>query len=584
MNGQNPSNPASTGPRSPAAAMVDSVIRKALRISDPRNADEVARGLLARYPDDAARIKRERMGLPFSVYAAQPVAPTHTGRPEATAALTALDAALTRLTTDPDLADIAPELRGWSSIIRRAAADGIGAAGSALDPGERDRAFAARRILGDYARLSRYAGALTSCAPDVYCRVAQACDDVANIILVIIGDALGDAGITRTGAVLQAPASVLQARRESVIAALRNLAQPMTGDSDDSWPRGAQALFQLYDALDQAGAPDLRAFLDEGYLSSQLDELVDMASGFSPDGLRGLAAASAGTVARLQRFLIVASGIIQPASPPATMFFVELQLFMQGFASGNIGYRLPYLARSPLLVSAFAASAGIDAPTQRLLSLALSRTAFADAVDCLCCLCDTHAAVDMVLAGKVLSDIDRAIDLYALGTDRNGLGGAEWRAALYGATIAAAIPRFRNPVLAAAPTVPVDGPGSLALKSIVAQVQWDGILANPAPLTSAQLVNVIDTQINDEVSWSDLVSTVAPLCRQDLLFRLGGTDPIAKLFTTAGTSINNGLRNAGTVFPDIGGPFTGTLVFGPKAPTFNVPRSPSTSLDRIAPP
>ena len=36
--------------------------------------------------------------------------------------------------------------------------DGLGAAGNALDPADRDRAFGARRILGDYARLSRYAG------------------------------------------------------------------------------------------------------------------------------------------------------------------------------------------------------------------------------------------------------------------------------------------------------------------------------------------------------------------------------------------------------------------------------------------
>ena len=53
--------------RSPVTAAVDNVLRRALKISDPNNADEVAKGLLARNPRDAARIRREQLGLPFSV-------------------------------------------------------------------------------------------------------------------------------------------------------------------------------------------------------------------------------------------------------------------------------------------------------------------------------------------------------------------------------------------------------------------------------------------------------------------------------------------------------------------------------------
>src|SRR5712672_648637 len=134
-------------------------------------------------------------------------------------------------------------------------------------------------------------------------------------------------------------------------------------------------------------------------------------------------------------------------SPPATMFFAQLQLFMQGLSGGNVGYRLPYLSRSPLLVSAFAASVGIDTPTQSLLTIALSRTAIADAVDCLCCLCDETDAQDTILASKVLFDIDRAIDLYALGRDTNGQGGQEWRAAVLGAAIKASAKLFTNHAL-----------------------------------------------------------------------------------------------------------------------------------------
>ena len=586
MNGQKPSSPASSS-RPPAMAMVDNVFRRALRVKDPRDADEVAQRLLARYPDDAAQIRREQLGAPASVLLPQPIALRPAGLPEAASASEALEAALNQLTSDPDLADIAPELRGWSSVIRRAAADGLGAAGNALDPADRDRAFGARRILGDYARLSRYAGALTTCAPDVYCRVARGCDGVANVVLVTIGRALGDAGITRTGAVLQAPATLLQARRDAIIRALNNLSSPIVGDTEEDWPRGALALYQLYDALDQAGAPDLRALLDEGYLSSQLDELIDMGSGSSADGLRGLAAAAATTLARLQRLLAITSGMLQPASPPATMFFMELQLFMQGFAGSNIGYRLPFLSQSPLLVSTFATGAAIDTPTQALLSIALSRSAFADAVDCLCCLCDPTAAEDMVLAGKALADIDRAIDLVALGTDPNGIGGAEWRAALYGATIKAAIPVFKNPILkqgvpagSTALQVP-DGLGSTALQSILRQLQWPGILtSSPPPLTTAQFTNAVDTQIADELRWGELVRTVAPLCRQDLLFRgLGfdARDPIATLFGVAITDIRSQPRP-----PLAPQAYIWPPSFGAPAPAFNIPQPIATSLEESA--
>jgi hypothetical protein len=582
---QNGSTNAFTSSRSPATAAVDNVLRRALKISDPNNADEVAKGLLARYPDDAARIRREQMGLPFSVFRAQlPAAPQpYQGRPETTAASNALDIALTDLTTNPKLADIRPELRGWDTTIRRAAADGLAAAGFAIDPSKRDEAFGARRVLGDFARLARYTGALTSCAPDIYCRVAEACDDIANIILVLIGDAFGDAGVARSGAVLRVPGTTLQTRFDAVLIALRNLTRPASGDDEESWPRGTYALSQLYDGLDDAGSPDLRALLEESYLSRQLGILVDMANGSSADSIRTLSSAAATTLQSLQRFLIIANDLISPPSPPASMFFAELRMFIQGFASSNVGYRLPYLSRSPLLVSAFAASAGIDAPTQTLLSIALSRTAFADAVDCLCCLCGDNDAKDMILAGKVLFDIDRAIDLYALGSDTAGNGGAEWRAAVYGVTITNSISRFQNPILKKPGSGEVPGQGAIALQSIAAKLPWPPAIANPnvSPLTANQLVDAIDTQFDDEVRWSELVSTVAPMCRQDLLFRIsaGSMDPIAQLLKAATESIKVSVSNSSFTFT---GPApTSTLTFGDKTPTVDIPPPIATSFSQL---
>jgi hypothetical protein len=546
-----PNNPATrtiTSDRSPATAAVDNLLRRSLKISDPGNADQVAKGLLERYPEDAAKMKRERMGVPFSVMPTPVVtaAPSGTGRPEVRTANDALDRALTQLTTSPDLADVVPEMRGWAATIRRAAADGFSSATFAIDANERDRAFAARRTLGDYSRLARYAAAINACATEIYCRLAQACDLAANVILVLIGDALGDAGVTRSGAVIQVPTATLQSRRDSLIAGLRNLLQVEPTGDQNTWPRGTVALRQIYQGLERAGAPDLRALLDEAYMSRQLDDLIDMAAGSTPDGLRALGSTATIVVQRLQRFFVLANGMVRPLSPPATTFFAELRLFIDSFTGGNAGYRLPFLSRSPLLVSGLTTMpGGIDAPTQILLTLALQRTALADAIDCLCCSCDQNDSRDLVLAGLILSKIDRAVDLYAIGTHPLGLGNAEWSAAAYGALAFCA---FR-------PFPPVFSPGNapvfarfLALAQILrwVTIQNNVVLPNitqTAPPNARarrarQLAGVINTVIEEELRWSALVSTIAPLCRQNLLFQqtipgtVGGpfpTNPIGAL-------------------------------------------------------
>lgn len=490
--------------RGPARAAVDNVIRRALKISDPRNPDEVAKGLLARYSDEAQRIDREKQGLPFTVLEAVRAGAPMVGdvglARDMRMATDVLDLSLSNLTTDPDLADIAPELRGWSAVIRRAAADGFDSARHAVDAGQRDRAFGARRTLGDYARLARYAGAVTQCSTDTYCRVAQACDLAANVILVSIGDTLGAAGITRSGAIPQVSAPTIQARRDAVLAALHNLLHPMPGDSQDSEPRATAALLQIEQRLENIGAPDLRAVLDEMYLSQRLDALVDMASGASPDGLRALGSAAATTVALLRRFVSITRNAPVPDSPPATSFFTQVDLFVQSFEGGRSGYRLPFLARSPLLVSNFTAGTGIDPPTRVLLDLALRRTALADAVDCLCCTCERADARELVLAGNVLANLDQAINQYSLGNTLAGGGPAEQRAAAYGRLIA-------NVLLLA---------GAAQFKALTAPALNPIAAALGAPPFGI-LVEVFLLARADEARWAQLVSAMAPSCRRDLL-------------------------------------------------------------------
>ena len=505
MDPQNASTRAFTGDRSPARAAVDNVMRRSLKISNPYDPAEVAKGLLARYRDEAERIKREQQGLPFSVMQAQPPAAPQAngaGRPEMRRASDAIEAALKELTSSPDLADIQPELSGWASVIRRACADGFASARYAIDASERDRAFGARRSLGEFGRLARYAAAVNSCATEIYCRVAQACDLSANVMLVLIGDALGDAGITRSGGILQVTAATLESRRNGVVEALRNLLAPNAIDDQDTLPRAQQAVLAIYEELEEVGSPDLRALLDEAYLSRQLDDLIDLATGSTPDGLRALGTASAVVVQRLERFLIIAEPLA-PEAPPASVFFAELRLFTQGFEASRSGYRLPYLARSPLLVSGFAASAAIDPPTQALLQLALSRTALADMVDCLCCSCDDDDAIELVLAAKVLFDLDRAIDLFGLGTHPTGRGEAEMRAAAYGVIVRRAA---------------TDGFGP---HKVLTEDRLNAITAplGTIPLSDLRLAEVLNLQVADEQRWGELVSSIAPSCRQELLFQ-----------------------------------------------------------------
>ena len=116
-----------------------------------------------------------------------------------------------------------------------------------------------------------------------------------------------------------------------MVEALRNLLAPNAIDDQDTLPRAQQAVLEIYEALEEVGSPDLRALLDEAYLSRQLDDLIDLAAGSTPDGLRALGTASAVIVQRLERFLIIAEPLVTPQAPPASVFFAELRLFTQGF-------------------------------------------------------------------------------------------------------------------------------------------------------------------------------------------------------------------------------------------------------------
>lgn len=441
MNGTSPS--ATSQPvrdRTPTAVTVDNLLRRRLRISNPADPVEVAGALRRLFVVDSQALEREASGLPTIVRPLQPVRPVETG-----ASGVELDQAMADVTRDLDalvknsqLKDVEPELQGWAQAIRNIVADGIAAAPVALDPRSRDRAMAARRQLGDYARLARFVGALTCGHNQAYRRLAQSLDEVSALILVMIGESLARLGFGGGRFLLQAPASELQARRDAAILALRNLSgttQEAYGSKD--WPYGLHGLRQVLRLLDDSGHADLRALLEENTLARLMDDLLDRASTVNTWGLRALGATAAVTVQRLNRLVQLIDDRVKPGSPPLVAFLEAIRLFVDGFQGSGSGYRLLFIARPPAVFYGLYGIGGPDTPTRRLIDLVIARGRLAELLDCyLGCSCCEEPAICQVLLDKLLYDTDRAIDLYALGADPDGDSEPEWRAAGYGLLVA----------------------------------------------------------------------------------------------------------------------------------------------------
>jgi len=430
--------------RTPAAVTVDNLIRRRLRIGDPMSPQEVAQGLRRLFAAEARSLDLEAKGLPLlppSALMPAPPIPVQAGPSggELDQALGDVERDLRPLLTDSQLKDIEPELQGWAQAIRGIVADGIAAARIALDPRARDRAMGARRQLGDYARLARFVGALTCGQNLAYRRLAQSLDEVAAMILVLIGESLAGIGFGGGRFLLQAPASDLQARRDAVILALRNLngsVQEAYGSQD--WPYGLHGLRGVLEILDNSGHADLRALFDENTIGRLMDDLLDMAATVGARGLRALGATAAVTVQRLNRLVQIIDNRVTPGSPPLAAFIEAIGLFVDSFQGSSSGYRLLFIARPPAVFYGLYGIGGPDPPTQQLIELVLRRGRLAQLLDCyLGCSCCENPAICQVLLDKLLYDTDRAIDLYALGADPSGNGEPEWRAAGYGLLIKA---------------------------------------------------------------------------------------------------------------------------------------------------
>jgi hypothetical protein len=407
----------------PQQLALDNLIRRELRVGDPNDPQQVAQALLARYQNDprAAAIAQEARGLPFLHTAPADTRMMQTptsSEAELQQAVDDVERDVRELTTNNLLKDVTPELQGWATAVRSAIAEGTTAARFSLDARQRDKAFAIRRQLGDYARMARLVGALTPTLSPLYRKFAQSLDEVAAVFLVLMGEALSNVGFNGGRFLLQAPYSELQTRRDAVISALRTLVgatQQAYGPND--WPRGLDAYRNLFRLLEVQGQGDLRALLVENELARAMDELIQRVAHGRAEGLRALGATAKLDLQRFRRLVAVSQRAVSPESPPLTAFLQAVQLFADAFDTGG-GFRLLRIARPPIL---FYGLYGVNRPTdaeQTLVDLVILRGRLADLLDCfLQCGCtETHVACQVVL-DKILYDVDRAIDLYAVGID-----------------------------------------------------------------------------------------------------------------------------------------------------------------------
>ncbi|OJA83765.1 hypothetical protein BGV71_13270 [Burkholderia ubonensis] len=439
--------PQSDGTSAPATAgaqriAFDNLIRRELKVGDPADPAQVARALLDRYQGDprARAISGEADGLPFlntpSLPVGAPAAPTATGL-DLDQARSDLNQDLAELLSSNLAKDVRPELEGWQQAINDLVDDGVNSALQGLDAYSRDRAFAMRRQLGEYARLARLIGALTPELNEDYRNLAQSLDEVCAVLLVMMGEALANNGFAGGRYLLQVPFSELQARRDAVLVALRNLSGGAQQSLNQStWPRGLDAYRQLYSMLENRGQFELRSLLSEVELARAMDDLVQAAGGGSTSGMRRVGATAWAPLNRFERFVQITLHAVSPQSPALAAFQEALQLFIDGFNHSG-GFRLLRISRPTVLLYGLYGSTQLSGADNRLIELVNRRGQFASTIDCLTrCMCSDDVVKAQMVLDKILFDIDRAIDLYAIG--EKDFGDPELRAAACGLLIYAA--------------------------------------------------------------------------------------------------------------------------------------------------
>lgn len=175
-------------------------------------------------------------------------------------------------------------------------------------------------------------------------------------------------------------------------------------------------------------------------MSRTLDQLVQLASGGTPYGLRSIGASSWAPVNRLYRFVQTTLQPVARSSPELAGLNEAMMLFLSGFAAAG-GFRLLRIARPTVLNYGLYGSANITRAEQRLIELANLRGMLARQLDNLTqCACDEPRVLTQVVLDGVLYGVDRAIDYYCLGSDAEDFGVPEARAAAWTLVMDALLP------------------------------------------------------------------------------------------------------------------------------------------------
>ena len=264
---------------------------------------------------------------------------------------------------------------------------------------------------------------------------------------------------------LQVPLQELQQRRDAVIYALRNFnggAQQSYGPDD--WPRGIDAYRRLYKWLEDQGQGDLRSLLIENEIAQTMDALITRAQNGTPEGLRALGVTAQLDIERFRRMVIVAPGAMArehgphgheylDRSPPLEAYLQALELFAETFQTAG-GIRLLRIARPPILFyGLYNVSQIVD--DNALFDLIAVRGTLATIFDGLFPSNSARGVQPQVLLDMLLFELDRGIDLLALGSGTKEGGPTEWRAIALWAIVQVIINNLLGQYLASPPSPPI---------------------------------------------------------------------------------------------------------------------------------
>jgi hypothetical protein len=407
-------------------------------VSDPRDPKQIAQGLATYYQDlpQTVGINQEAAGLPFQQTRALPMAPPRqpsSSDTEFNIANGDVEKALQDLASNPLTADITPEMQGWADSIRIAIAESKGAAVAGLDPTNRDKVIAMRRQLGEYARMARFVGSMSPGMTQNFRRLGRGLDEVSAVLLVMLGESLASVGFATGYYLLQVPLPELQQRRDAVIFALRNFAGgAQQAYGPDDWPRGIDAYRRVYRWLESQGQGDLRSLLLENEIARTMDTLITRARNGTADGLRALGVTAQIDIERFRRMAIVAPGALadelgrRDRSPPLEAYLQALDLFAETFKPAG-GLRLLRIARPPILYYGLYKTSQIE-HDNALFDLVSARGTLAMIFDGLFPSNAARGVQPQVLLDMLLLELDRGIDLLALGSGFSEGGQTEWRA------------------------------------------------------------------------------------------------------------------------------------------------------------